>query len=384
MYGRTSAKLGLGRATICLATALLIMLRAITAQAATAFTGDRIQGLPVIAQLDVNDLEPGKTQRFMFQGVEMGSGEFWYVPVIVAKGAKPGKRVLLVSGVHGDELNSVGAVQKVFTDLDASTLSGSVIGILGPNRPGLEWVTRKWPTSNLGTTLVNPNRTWPGEESGNTVERHCWLVTNRLIKGNVDVGVDFHTGGTGSDFALFVFAYAKDAESLQMAELFPVDQIMADPGLPGTLEYALVQAGIPALTVELGGPRGFDAKMIRIGVEGAENLLAHYKMTDRPVGQTAKDRNVFRGNDLEDIPSVTGGFVELLVKLNDEVQKGQKVAIQRNSFGDVVHEYMAGVDGRVAIIGTDAIRERGVTIVTILANSADCPADGCPYHGDNE
>jgi predicted deacylase len=67
------------------------------------------------------------------------------VPVIVAKGAKPGKRVLLVSGVHGDELNSVGAVQQIFAKLDVSTLSGSVIG--SPNRPGVEWVTRKWPTS---------------------------------------------------------------------------------------------------------------------------------------------------------------------------------------------------------------------------------------------
>src|SRR6516162_4285580 len=37
--------------------------------------------------------------------------------------------------------------------------------------------------------------------------------------------------------------------SLSMAELCPVEQIMADPGLPGTLEYALVQAGIPGLTV---------------------------------------------------------------------------------------------------------------------------------------
>jgi len=384
MDRNAQAKRGLGRAKIGLAAALLIMLWALSALATTTFTGDKIQGLPVITELDVNDLEPGKTYRFMFQGVEMGSGEFWYVPVIVAKGAQPGKRILLVSGVHGDELNPIRAVQQVFADLDASTLSGSVVGILGPNRPGVEWVTRKWPMSNLGTTLINPNRTWPGEETGNTVERQCWLITNRLIKGNVDVGVDFHTGGTGSDFALFVFAYAKDAESLRMAELFPVDQIMADPGLPGTLEYALVTAGIPALTVELGGPRGFDTKMIRIGVEGAENLLAHYRMMDRPVGQTAKDRNVFRGNDLEDIASVTGGFVELLVKLNDEVKKDQRVAVQRNAFGDVVHEYAAGVDGRVAIIGTDAIRERGVNIVTILASRADCPADGCPYHGDDE
>ena len=96
-------------------------------------------------------------------------------------------------------------------------------------------------------------------------------------------------------------------------------------------------------------------------------MAAAAQMTDRPVGQTARDRNVFRGNKLDDIPSVAGGFVELLVKLNDEVKKGRKVAIQRNAFGDVVHEYTAGVN-----------------IVTILASSADCPADGCPYHGDDE
>jgi len=68
--------------------------------------------------------------------------------------------------------------------------------------------------------------------------------------------------------------------------------------------------------------------------------------------------------------------------MNDEAKKGQKVAIQRGAFGDVVHEYIAGADGRVAIIGTDAICERNVDIVTILTNSSECPADGCPYHGD--
>jgi hypothetical protein len=365
-----------------LVTALLIILWSVSTQAATKFTGDKIQGVPVISQLDVNDLKSGKIHRFMFQGVEMGTGQYWYVPVIVAKGARAGERVLLVAGVHGDELNSVGAVQQVFANLDPAKLSGVVVGIVGPSRPGVEWVTRSWPMSPLGTTLIDPNDTWPGKQDGNTVERQSWLITNRLIKGNADIGVDFHTGGTGIDFALFVFAYAKDAEAQRMAELFPVDQIMADPGMPGTLEYALVKAGIPALTVELGGPRGFDEGMIRIGEEGTLNLLAHYKMIDRPLGQTARDRAVFHGNDLVDIRSVGGGFVTLLVKPNDVVKKGQKVALQRNAFGDVVHEYAASADGRVAIVGTDAIRERGAGIVSILTNNPRCLAEPCPYHGD--
>ena len=80
MNGSAPAKLGLDRPAIGLATALLIVLWTLSAQAGTAFSGDKIQGLPVITQLDVNDLAPGKTQRFMFQGVEMGSGEFGMCP----------------------------------------------------------------------------------------------------------------------------------------------------------------------------------------------------------------------------------------------------------------------------------------------------------------
>jgi predicted deacylase len=188
---------------------------------------------------------------------------------MVAKGAKPGKRVLLVAGVHGDELTPVATVHEVFRKLDPSKLSGSVIGIVGINRPGIEYITRTWPTKNLGTTWINPNRIFPGKEAGNSVERQAWLVMERLVKGNVDVAVDMHTGG----------------------------------------------------------------------------------------------------------------FVEYLVELNDAVTVGQKLAIQRNAFGDVVREYAAPAAGRIAIRGTDAIRERGSDIATILTDRHDCPSEGCPYPG---
>ena len=46
MNARALAELGIGRATIGLATALLTLLWALSAQAATAFSRDKIQGLP--------------------------------------------------------------------------------------------------------------------------------------------------------------------------------------------------------------------------------------------------------------------------------------------------------------------------------------------------
>jgi predicted deacylase len=41
----------------------------------------------------------------------MPTGQHCYVSVAVAKGARQGKRVVLVSGVHGDEMSSVHTVQ---------------------------------------------------------------------------------------------------------------------------------------------------------------------------------------------------------------------------------------------------------------------------------
>jgi hypothetical protein len=235
-----------------------LTLSASSAFAATVYTGDTIEGKKVISQLDVNDLAPGQIHKFLFEGVEMGTGQRWYVPVMVAKGVKPGKRLLLVSGVHGDELNPIGTVQKVFAELDPSKLSGAVVGVIGASRPGVEHTTRGWLWMDLGHSLINPNRTWPGVEDGNTVQRHSWLLMNRLIKGNVDIGVDIHTGGNGIDFGLFSFTSSKDKEALQLSKLFPLDQIYLFQGTGGSLSSALVAAGIPAFTLELGGPRSFD------------------------------------------------------------------------------------------------------------------------------
>ena len=95
----------------------------------TVYTGDTIQGKKVVSALDVNNLEPGKKHLLYFQGVQMPTGQYWYVSVTVAKGAKPGKRVILVSGVHGDEMSSVHTVQTVMNQLDPAEMSGTVMAV---------------------------------------------------------------------------------------------------------------------------------------------------------------------------------------------------------------------------------------------------------------
>jgi predicted deacylase len=367
----------LAAAVASLATLTLF---ATAAESATVYTGDVIQGKRVISELDVGDLEPGKVHRFYFQGVQMGTGQHWYLPVVVAKGAKPGKKILLISGVHGDEVSPVDAVQRTMAALDPAQMSGTVTAVYDVSRPAKEGVTRMWPIAQWGGQLIDLNRVWPGDENGgNAPTRHAGLVFNRLFKPNADYALDYHTAATGGDFTAFIFAKLSKPGIRAMAELFPIEQIKSDPGFAGTLETSLVEAGIPALTIEIGGPRSYDRRMIPLFVEGGHNVLRLHGVIPGPMGRTAKDAGTFYGDAFHTVRATHGGFLELLVDLRDKVAAGQKVAIQRNSFGEVVKEYVSEVAGEVSTIQRDAMIEPGTRVVQILHDSPDpkCDGDGC-------
>ncbi|MDQ0301666.1 M14 family metallopeptidase [Ancylobacter polymorphus] len=341
---------------------------------ATVYTGDVIQGRKVVSALDVQDLEPGKKHHLYFQGVEMPTGQHWYVSVTVAKGARPGKRVVLVSGVHGDEMSSVHTVQTLMNSLDPAQMSGAVMAVTDVSRPAMEGMQRRWPNAGRGADLIDMNREWPGNENGLTApSRHAGLLFNRLLRPNADAAIDFHTGTTGFEVTAFNIGGMDVPEVKAMVELYPVGQVFDNHVYPGVLHNAFMDVGIPAFTPEIGAARVLDRGMIALFVEGTMNVLKHHGIVAGPMGRTGKDVSVFIGNSAFPIVATEGGLVEHLVRLNDKVEPGQKVAIQRNSFGEVVAEYISGVAGEVTGQRSDAMAEPGNPLVFILFHKDDGP-----------
>ena len=337
----------------------------------TAYTGDIIRGKKVISALNVGDLEPGRKHFLYFQGVEMPTGQHWYVSVTVAKGAKPGKRGVLVSGVHGDEMSSVHTVQTLINQLDPALMSGTVMAVTDVSSPALESVQRRWPNQGRGIDLIDMNWEWPGNENGATApSRHAGLLFNRLLRPNADFAIDFHTGTTGFEVTAFNIAGMDVPEVKAMAELYPVGQIFDNHVYPGVLHNAFMDVGIPSFTPEIGAARVLDPEMISLFVEGTTNVLKHHGILAGPMGRTSKDSGVFVGNSAFPILATHGGLVEHLVKLNDKVEVGQKVAIQRNSFGEVVAEYTSAVAGEMTGQRSDAMSEAGNPLAFILFNKA--------------
>ena len=214
--------------------------------------------------------------------------------------------------------------------------------------PALEGMQRRSPNQGRGIDLIDMNWQWPGNENGTTAaSRHAGLLFNRLLRPNADVAIDFHTGTTGFEVTAFNIAGMDVPEVKAMVELYPVGQIFDNHVYPGVLHNAFMDVGIPAFTPEIGAARILNLEMISLFVEGTMNVLKHHGILAGPLGRTGKDVDVFVGNSALPILATKGGLVEHLVKLNDKVEPGQKIAIQRNSFGDVVAEYTSSVAGEI-------------------------------------
>ena len=335
----------------------------------TVYTGDIVDGKPVVSTLGVADLEPGKIHRLYFRGVEGPSGQPWLVSVAVLRGANPGKRVTLVSGVHGDEMSSIHAVQTIIGGLDPAAMGGTIMAVFDVSRPAIESMNRRWPNSGRGADLIDLNRVWPGDENAASAPaRHAGLVFNRLIRPNSDYVLDFHTSATGIDVADFHLAKMDVPEIKAMAELFPISQIFDNPGYPGLLTDALFQVGIPSFTPEIGNARRLDLSMIPRFVEGTMNVLRLHGIIESPTGRTGRDTGIFVANNLLPVVATSGGIVEHLVKLTNAVRTGQKIAIQRNMFGEIVAEYTSPVDGQIGGLRSDATSEPGNVLAFILFN----------------
>ncbi len=342
---------------------------ATAATAGTVFTGDVIGGKQVVSALDVGDLEPGR-HRFYFEGVETVTGQHWYVSVAVVKGARPGKRVVLTSGVHGDEMSSIRAVQRIVEGLDPDAMAGTVLALFDISGPALEGMARRWPGSGRGVELIDMNRVWPGDENApEAPRRHAGLLFNRIIRPNADVALDFHTVSSGMDGTAFHFADMSKPEVAEMAMLFPIDQVFADTeDYGGTLMNELVAVGIPALTPEIGRSRILDGEMIDRFVEGTLNVLRHHGVVPGAIGRTGHDSGIFVASHGAPVISTHGGLVELRAELREKVEAGQVVAVQYDAFGERVAEYASPVAGEVMARRTDATCEPGTPLMLILFN----------------
>lgn len=322
------------------------------ALAATERSGS-LAGVPVIDRLDTADLAAGQVQHFWFRAGDNALAQGWQVPVIVVKGARPGPRLLVTAGIHGDELNGIAVIHRLAVQIDPARLVGTLVMVPGLNTPGLLASTREFSDGN------NLNRVMPGK-AGGAADRHAQRLWDGLLRPNADLAVDLHTQSRGTAYVMY--AFASTAETRAMAELVGPDIVKMDGGEKGTLENELTGDGVPAITFELGRPEVFDANSVQRGVDGLTNLMTAKGMIAGTVAATAP----FVTNRIVAVRTGTAGWMTLLAPLGSDVVKGQPIATIADSFGRITETVTAAESGRINTIATDPRRDAGDMVARIV------------------
>ncbi len=309
---------------------------------------------PVIHELSLKELPKGCISRYWLQIVTDGMGVPVRVPVLLARGKKDGKVLGLTAAVHGNELNGIPVIQRLFKEINIEELSGTIVGVPVINVPSLLRKKRRFID---GTDL---NHIMPGKANGTVSQVYAWRIFHRIIK-EFDFLIDLHTASNGRVNSYYIRADMDDKTVRKMALLQNAQIIVHNPPSDGTLRGAAEEIGISAITLEVGNPNTFQKGLIRDGLTGIHNVLSYLGMTEAEV-EEADEETVICKNSYW-IYSDTGGILTVHPQVTDLVKKGTIIATMRNIFGDVVKEYRAPEDGIVIGKSVSPINHTGGRIL---------------------
>lgn len=207
--------------------------------------------VPIIDRLNVLSIERGLISRFWLELTSSGLGQPVRVPMIVARGWEDGPVLGVTAVIHGNALNGLPIVRKLFQYLDLQTLKGTVVGIPVINMPGFLQQQRYFLD---GSDL---NQVMSGRRAGNISEMFTFRFIDRIIS-YLDYLVDVQTAEFGQMNTCYVRANMQQLRSALLARLLNTEAILHDPGEIGTLRQAAKEIGVETVTLIAGGPFAFN------------------------------------------------------------------------------------------------------------------------------
>jgi len=308
----------------------------------------------IIKELKVNEVPKGVITHYWLQIVTDGMGIPIHIPIIVAKGLQDGKVLGLTAAVHGNELNGIPVIQRLFKEIDVKKLHGTIVGVPVVNAPSFLRKKRRFID---GADL---NHIMPGKADGNVSQVYAWRIVNRIIK-EFDYLIDLHTASNGRINSYYIRADMNDDMVRKMAILQNAQIIVHNPPNDGTLRGTADEMNIPAITLEVGNPNTFQKGVIRDGLTGIHNFLGYLGMTVCEVEEPDID-TVFCKHSYW-IYTDSGGIMTVHPQVTNLVKKGEIIATMRDIFGDLVKHYYAPEDGIVIGKSVSPINQTGGRIL---------------------
>lgn len=281
-------------------------------------------------------------------------------------GCEDGKRIAVVTGIHGDELEGQYVCYELVRKITAnmSYLKGTVDIYPSINPLGMEAVSRAVPMSGL-----DMNRVFPGSERGTVAEN----VAAKLVADirGADVCVDIHASNIFIREIPQVRIPSDDSgQLLKYAKMLNTDFVWVHDSNAvgeGSLAHSLRQEGVPTLVIEMGVGQRITKAYCHQLLTGIFNLMSRMGVWEGPVNKISHPM-VSSDGAVNVIHAVESGIFIPRVEHNMWVQKGTVIGdIVTPITGTVEEEVTAPEDGLIFSLREYPIVYEGSVIARILS-----------------
>ncbi len=317
-------------------------------------------------------IHPGKRGRVELPAARLPTGSPLSIPVEVLHGRRPGPRLWLTAAIHGDELNGVEIIRQVLAACSPRHLAGTLIAV--PVVNGYGFITQ----SRYLLDRRDLNRSFPGSSRGSLAAQLARLLMREVIEGS-DYGIDLHTGSGDRTNLPQIRGNLEDPDTRRIAAAFGAAVSIHATVRDGSLRAAATERGVRVLVYEGGEARRYNRIAVDAGTRGILQVLSELGMRNGPPPSTPSPPE---SRTTSWVRAGKSGLVRIEVTPGAQVEKGDRIGIIANAFGDKGLVVKARTGGVVIGVTRQPMVNRGdalVHIAELLPPSGAFPEDGNPH-----
>ncbi|UOQ67026.1 succinylglutamate desuccinylase/aspartoacylase family protein [Hymenobacter volaticus] len=301
-------------------------------------------------------IKPGEDVQTKLVISRLPSGTVIDIPVHVFRSHKPGPTVLLLAGMHGDEVNGIETIRRLIRREMLRPLKGSIIAIPILNIYGFLNFSREVPDGK------DVNRSFPGNPRGSLASRvaHRFM---REIMPLIDYGIDFHTGGAArSNMPQIRCLLHEDPETDALAAAFAAPFTLNASLRPGSLREAAMQQGRRIIVYETGESLRLDETGIELATAGTFRLLHYLGMVAESTPAESPGVVCMRSTWLR---AKYAGLFRSFVQNGEYIEKGQVYGSVADPYGETAVRLESPVAGYIIGVNYMPVVNQGDALIHV-------------------
>lgn len=302
------------------------------------------------------EVPPGKGVELSMNVAQLHTHTPVLVPVFVERAEKDGPVLLLMAGMHGDEINGMEIIRRVIRKGWNKPNVGTIICLPIFNIFGYLNVQRELPD---GRDL---NRSFPGTKNGSLASQFAFHFMKEIAP-NVDMVIDFHTGSAQRSNMAQIRCLISDPVSMELAHVFSPPFIVHSRYISKSVREAMNKRRKKILLFEGGKTNSIDEKIVEEGLAGIQRVLTHLGMRSFKSEPQERAPIVIKSSKWHRAPN--SGVFRAIVANGEKVDVGTVLGIVSDPYGKIEKKIKSTMEGYVFCVNEAPLVNKGDAVFHI-------------------